>query len=56
MGWDLEMNLFDFLNFYNCKREHTTTGQIPTYVFGNFNNEKVREGNYYYIKLEKKTI
>ena len=23
---DLEMNLFNFLHYYNCKREHTTTG------------------------------
>ena len=43
LDWDLEMNLFHFNHFYNCKREHTTTGQIPKYVFDNFNNEKIRE-------------
>ena len=37
---DLEMNLFNFLHYYNCKREHTTTGQISKYVLDNFNNEK----------------
>ena len=42
MEWDLEMNLFNFLNFYNCKREHTT-GWILKYVLDNFNNGKVRE-------------
>ena len=43
LDWDLEMNLFNFLHYYNCKREHTTTGQIPKYVLDNFNNEKIRE-------------
>ena len=43
LGWDLEMNLFKFLHFYNCKKEHTKTGQIPKYVLDNFNNEKIRE-------------
>ena len=37
------MNLFYFLHYYNCKREHTTTGKIPKYVLDNFNNEKIRE-------------
>ena len=37
------MNLFNFLHYYNCKREHTTTGKIPKYVLDNFNNEKLRE-------------
>ena len=43
LNWDLEMNLFKFLHYYNCKRDHTTTGQIPKYVLDNFNNEKIRE-------------
>ena len=43
LEWDLELNLFHFLHFYNCKRVHTTTGQIPRYVLDNFNDAKVRE-------------
>ena len=43
LDWDLEINLFNFTHFYNCKREHTTTGQITKYVLDNFNNEKIRE-------------
>ena len=43
LDWNLEMNLFNFLHFYNCKRKHTKTGQIPKYVLDNFNNEKIRE-------------
>ena len=43
LDWDLEMNLFNFLHYYNCKRDHTTTGKIPKYVLDNFNNEKIRE-------------
>ena len=38
MNWDLEMNLFYFLHYYNFKRDHITTGQIPKYVLDNFNN------------------
>ena len=43
MDWDLEMNLLHFLHFYDCKREHTSTGQILKRVLDNFNNEKIRE-------------
>ena len=43
LDWDLDMNLFNFLHFYNYKREHTTTGQILKYVLDYFNNEKIRE-------------
>ena len=43
LDWDLEMNLFNFLHYYNCKREHKTTGKIRKYVLDNFNNEKIRE-------------
>ena len=43
LDWDLEMNLFSFLYYYNCKREHKTTWQISKYVLDNFNNEKIRE-------------
>ena len=43
LEWDLELNLFNFLHFYNCKRVHTTTGQISRYVLDNFNDAKVRE-------------
>ena len=43
VNWDLELNLFHFLHFYNWKRKHTTTQQIPKHVLDNFNNEKIRE-------------
>ena len=43
LEWDLELNLIHFLHFYNCKRVHTTTGQIPWYVLDNFNDAKVRK-------------
>ena len=43
LDWDLEMNLFNFLHYYNCKRDHTATEQIPKYGLDNFNNEKLRE-------------
>ena len=32
-----------FFHFYNCKRVHTTTGQIPQYVFNSLSNAKLRE-------------
>ena len=31
------------VHFYNFKRVHTTTEQIPHYVLDSFNVEKVRE-------------
>ena len=40
MNCDLEMN---FLHFFYCLREHTTTSKISKYVLDNFNNKKVRE-------------
>ena len=43
LDWDLEMNLFNFLHYYNCKIDHTRTGQIPKYVLDNFSSEKIRE-------------
>ena len=43
LEWDLKLNLFHFLHFYNCKRAHTTTGQITRYVLDNYNDAKVRE-------------
>ena len=43
IGLGFRNELIKFLHFNNCKREHTTTGQIPNYVLDNFNNEKVRE-------------
>ena len=43
MDWDLEINLFYFLHFYNCKREHATTCKFSKGVLDNFNYEKVRE-------------
>ena len=52
LDWDLEMILFNFLHYYNYKREHTTTGKIPKYVLDNFNNEKnKRDSNDYYRKI-----
>ena len=50
------MNLFNFLHFNNCKREHTTTGQIPKYVLDNFKNEKIREIIITTENLEKKHL
>ena len=41
LDWDLEMNLINFFHYYNCKREHTTTGQISKYVLDNSNNKKI---------------
>ena len=43
LDWDLEMNLFNLLHFYNCKSDQTTTGQIQKYVQDHLNNEKIRE-------------
>ena len=43
LDWDLEINLFNFLHYYYCKREHTTTWQIPKHVLDRFYNEKIRE-------------
>ena len=49
------MNLFNFLHFFNCKREHTTTYQILKYILDSFNNEKVWEkNNNYYRKNQVK--
>ena len=43
MDWDLEIKFISIFHFYYCKREHSTTGQIPKYVLDNFSNEKVSE-------------
>ena len=43
IGLGLEINLFNSLHFYNCKRKNTTTGQILKYFLDNFNDKKIRE-------------
>ena len=39
----LEVNLHQFLHYYNWKRQHTTIWQIPKYVIDNFNDQNIRE-------------
>ena len=41
--WDLELNLFQFLHYYNWSRKHTTTGEVPKFVMDNFNDSLVKE-------------
>ena len=41
--WDLELNLFSFLYFYNWVLKHTPTNEDPKFVMNNFNNSLVRE-------------
>ena len=41
--WDLELNLFRFLHYYNWSRKHTTTGEVPKFVIVNFNDSLVKE-------------
>ena len=39
--WDLELNLFQFLHYYNCNRKHTTTGEVLKFIIDNFNDNLV---------------
>ena len=41
--WDLELNLWQFMHFYNCCRKQTTTEEIPKHVMDNFNDKSLME-------------
>ena len=38
---DLELNLCQFMHFYNCYRKHTTTEGKPKYVMENYNDKSL---------------
>ena len=42
-NFDLELNLYQFLHYYNWKRQHTTTWQIPKHVMDNLNDQNIRK-------------
>ena len=40
---DLELNIWQFMHFYNCCRKHTTTEGKPKYVMENYNDKSLME-------------
>ena len=40
--WDLELNLFKFLHYYNCYKKYTTTGEVSKFFMNNFNDSIVK--------------
>ena len=40
---DLELNLCQFMHFYNCCMKHTTTKGKPKYVMENYNDKNLLE-------------
>ena len=41
--WDLELNLWKFMHFYNCCRKHTTTEEMPKDLMDNYNDKSLME-------------